>query len=50
MKITNNLEEITVFERKSDYFCADNPGITIIEDKVLYVHSNEKELYLLSGN
>lgn len=49
MKITNHLEEISVYERRSDYFCADNPGITIIQDKVEFLHSKEKELYLTSG-
>ena len=49
MKITNNLEEITVYERKSDYFCSNNPGISLIIDQLIFLNSNQKELYLKSG-
>ncbi len=50
MKITNSLEEISVFERRSDYFKAENPGVTVLEDRVVYLQPEEKFIHLESGN
>lgn len=49
MKITNHLEEITVYERKSDFFQILYPNIEIIHDIVEYLQSSTKLIYLRSG-
>lgn len=49
MKITNHLEEISVFERKSDSFQLLYPNIEVVDDIVQYLDSSTKLIYLQSG-
>jgi hypothetical protein len=49
MKITNSLEEIAVFERKSDYFKITYPDLEIIEDCVVSLQPSEQVVSLQSG-
>ncbi len=49
MKLTNNLEEISVFERSTDQFCMDNKNITVIKASVLGIDYENKQLHLNDG-
>jgi hypothetical protein len=49
MKITNSLEEIAVFERKSDYFKMTYPELEIIEDLVVSLDPKTQAVSLQSG-
>ena len=57
MKITNHLEEVSVFERSADRFCIENPRIRIVHgqvssidtvNKIVYTHSNGKTSFAFS--
>jgi hypothetical protein len=50
MKITNALEEITVFEKRSDFFKAENPTISILEAHVSSLNCSNRSLSLKSGD
>jgi NADPH-dependent 2,4-dienoyl-CoA reductase/sulfur reductase-like enzyme len=42
MKITNHLEELSVFERTADRFSLDNPGIRVIHGSILSIDTSNK--------
>jgi hypothetical protein len=50
MKITNHLEEIAVYERKSDAFRLLNPHIEVIQDTVISLDPKLKIIALQSGS
>jgi NADH dehydrogenase FAD-containing subunit len=49
MKITNHLEEISVYERRSDAFRLLNPHIEVIQDSVTSLDPKSKLISLHSG-
>jgi NADPH-dependent 2,4-dienoyl-CoA reductase/sulfur reductase-like enzyme len=46
MKITNHLEEVSVFERTADRFSLDNPGIRVIHGSILSIDTSNKIIRL----
>ena len=46
MKLTNNLEEFSIFERRTDQFCMDNKNIEVIHAKLNGIDSIKKTLHL----
>jgi thioredoxin reductase len=50
MKITNHLEEVSVFERTADRFSLDNPGIRVIQGSVLSIDTSNKIVRLKDDN
>ena len=46
MKITNSLEEISVFERRSEFFKIDNPNIRIIDASLVHINTCDSVLLL----
>jgi hypothetical protein len=49
MKITNNLEEVSVFERRSEFFRIDNPNISVINAAIQSVDTAGHSLKLDDG-
>lgn len=49
MKITENLEEVKVFECSSNHFSLDNPNISIIQGIVTGVDTKRKLVFLQDG-
>ena len=49
MKISYNLEEIAVYERRADYFRMDNPIVKLIEDYVTTIDTQNCRVQLQSG-
>ena len=43
--VTENIADLTVYERSSDAFQLDNPNITIIRDTVVELNPHLRELY-----
>ena len=48
MKITNHLEEVSVFERTADRFQMSNPLIDIVLGEVLSIDTVNKIIHLLN--
>ena len=44
--MTEHLEELKVFEKKSDHFKIENDGIHIINDSVVGINFDSQTLYL----
>ena len=49
MKISNNLEEIAVFERRADYFRMENPIVRLVEGNVSHIDTSNQFVTLTSG-
>ena len=50
MKLTSNLEELSVFERRADQFCMDNKNIRVIFASLTDIDTERKKLYLSNGD
>lgn len=46
MKITNHLEEVSVFERAADRFCLENPRIRIVHGQVSSIDTVNKIVFI----
>jgi pyridine nucleotide-disulfide oxidoreductase domain-containing protein 1 len=46
MKLTQNLEEFSVFERRTEQFCMDNKNIQVINASLESINYDKKTLYL----
>lgn len=49
MKVTENLEEVKVYECNSNHFSLDNPNITVIRGMVSRINVTGNTLYLQDG-
>ena len=50
MKITNNLEEISVYERRSEFFKIDNPNVHIIDARLERIDTSRHLLHVMDRN